>query len=560
MFLILSFYLFMLNSLSWIYGIMMLINKNQFMMEWMMYSNNSMKMIYLIYFDWMSLIFISTVTLISSMVILYSMNYMENDLNIKRFMLLIIIFVSSMILMIISPNMLSILLGWDGLGLSSYCLVAYYSSKKSFNSSMITILMNRFGDIMILILISLFMMYGSWNFLQFKFINNLFMFIIMLAGITKSAQIPFSSWLPMAMAAPTPISSLVHSSTLVTAGVYILIRFNYLMNYNFLYFLMMLSCLTMFMSGSSANMEYDLKKIIALSTLSQLGLMILTVSINLPKLAFFHLITHAMFKSLLFLCSGIIIHNYLNNQDIRLISMMYMNMPFINLTFNTASLTLCGMPFLTGFYSKDLIIEMFIMNNNNFLMFFMMFTSMSLTMSYTFRMMFYLNLKSLKSSLNNHYMSWNLMNYSIIILLMLSLFYGSILNWIFFSSLNQIYLPNNLKTIIYKFLLVGLLSGLMLSMIKIKSINLNKYLFFLYNFFSTMWYLPFLLKNNKNNLLNFNNNLLMFSDSKWLEFLTSQKIIMSINSIYKFKYLYNLNFMFTLSFMIYLIIMLLKLY
>nr|YP_009728666.1 NADH dehydrogenase subunit 5 [Asobara japonica]QHR84922.1 NADH dehydrogenase subunit 5 [Asobara japonica] len=555
-FFITSLYLMITNIFIWFMSIILLLNNFNLIIEWNIFKINSMKMIYIIYLDWMTLMFMSTVMMISSMVIIYSMNYMMNDYSIKRFFYLIFIFILSMIFMIISPNIMSILLGWDGLGLSSYCLVAYYSNKKSFNSSMITILMNRIGDIMILMLIGLFIMYGSWNFMfNYKF-NNIMMLIILITSFTKSAQIPFSSWLPLAMAAPTPISSLVHSSTLVTAGIYLLIRFNYLMNYKIMYMLSILSCTTMFMAGMSANMEFDLKKIIALSTLSQLSLMILTISMNFSKLTFFHLVTHAMFKSLLFLCSGIMIHNYFNHQDIRFMSFMNINMPNINLIFNIASLTLCGMPFLAGFYSKDFIIEMFMMNNFNWLMFILMFSSMGMTVSYTFRLMFYLTMTNIKINLMNLYYSYNLMNYSIIILLFKSLFYGSILNWILFSSLNMIYLNKLMKLLIYFFLLFGLIMGMMLPMMKF---NMNSYLiYYFYNFNNNMWFLPFILKKNKINMLKFNNNLLMHNDNSWME-LFINIIFYYFKMFFKIKYIYNLNFLLIMMFTMYMIMMIMYL-
>lgn len=188
----------------------------------------------------------------------------------------------------------------------------------------------------------------------------------MIAAITKRAQIPFSSWLPAAMAAPTPVSALVHSSTLVTAGVYLLIRFrpifsNYMLNRN----LLLLSVLTMFISGLGAIFEYDLKKIIALSTLSQLGLIIRTLCLGIPEFAFFHLLTHALFKSLLFICAGYVIHGMKDCQDIRFIGAITIQRPVLVSYFNVANLALCGMPFLAGFYSKDLILERILMQTRN---------------------------------------------------------------------------------------------------------------------------------------------------------------------------------------------------
>jgi len=179
------------------------------------------------------------VLLISGLVILYSKDYMAADKSINRFILLVLIFVFSIILLIISPNLIRILLGWDGLGLVSYCLVVYFQNVKSFNAGMLTALSYRIGDVALLIAIAWILNYGGWNYIfyldYFKG-DNLIKIIggfVLLAAITKRAQIPFSSWLPAAIAAPTPVSALVHSSTLVTAGVYLLIRFNCLLFDNF---------------------------------------------------------------------------------------------------------------------------------------------------------------------------------------------------------------------------------------------------------------------------------------------------------------------------------------
>nr|YP_010584115.1 NADH dehydrogenase subunit 5 [Aphidius colemani]UZT28760.1 NADH dehydrogenase subunit 5 [Aphidius colemani] len=552
MYFLMSFYLLMLSFSMFGLFLKFLILKTNMIFLWNLIIINSMKIEYIIYLDWMTFLFISTVSMISSMVILYSMEYMKMDKSLKRFMYLIIIFVMSMIFMIISMNMFSILLGWDGLGLSSYCLVAYYKSKKSFNSSMITILMNRVGDIMIILSIGLMMYLGSLNFIMMNKLNMLIMYLILIASITKSAQIPFSTWLPMAMTAPTPISALVHSSTLVTAGVYLLIRFNHLMNNNFMYFLFILSMITMFMAGLTANFEYDLKKIIALSTLSQLGLMMMTISMNLPKLTLFHLITHAMFKSLLFLCSGIIIHNYFNNQDIRYISNLNLKFPFIYSTFNIATLTLCGMPFLSGFYSKDLIIEMFNMLNNNYILYLMMYMSMGTTVSYSFRLIFYISFKDPKMNNMSYYLSNNFMNYSLMILLLMSMFYGSIINWIMLSSLNKIFLTKNMKLMIFFILMFMMLFMLVINNFKLNYFFKNNLIF---KFMNLMWLLPLLDKKIKMKMMIYSNMMNYICDLGWLEQNSSKKIINMIMYMYNFKNIDKLNMLLMMMFMSYLILM-----
>nr|APF47447.1 NADH dehydrogenase subunit 5 [Pholetesor sp. SNS-2016] len=536
---LMSFNLLMLSFLSFNLSLIFLIKKFIYLYEWLIYMNNFMLIKLIYYFDWMSLMFIGTIFLISSMVILYSINYMENDLNINRFMLLILIFVASMIFMIISMNMIVILLGWDGLGLSSYCLVIYYQNKKSYNSGMITILMNRVGDILILLSISLMMIKNSWNFLFFDgYLDYLLILLLFIASITKSAQIPFSTWLPLAMAAPTPVSSLVHSSTLVTAGIYLLIRLNYLFSKNLLIIMMIISSFTMFFSGVSANFEFDLKKIIALSTLSQLGLMLFILSFKLPMISFFHLIMHAMFKSLLFLCSGIIIHNYFNNQDIRLISLNNFYLPYINLIFLLSSLTLSGLPFLTGFYSKDFIIEMFNMKINNYFLFFIMYFSMGLTVSYSSRLMFYLNIKVLKNLIFLKLKFINLMNLSIFILIFMTIFFGSMMNWLMFNSLNYIYLSKFNKLLIFFFLLIGLISGILMA----KMINLKSFFFMnIYKFYNMMFFLPFNLKKNKINYFKFLSFMMFIQDYGWNEYIFLKKFLYILNLNNFIKVLNKLN-------------------
>lgn len=214
--------------------------------------------------------------------------------------------------------------------------------------------------------------------------------LVVMAAITKRAQIPFSAWLPAAIAAPTPVSALVHSSTLVTAGVYLLIRFRPALNGSSVSSgLLILSCLTMFIAGLGANFEYDLKKIIALSTLRQLGVIISILSIGMADLAFFHLLRHALFKALLFICAGVIIHNVKDYQDIRRMGGLVKRIPLTRINITLSNLALCGMPFIAGFYSKDLIIEAAFMRDINKISFFLYILATGLTVCYTFRLIFY---------------------------------------------------------------------------------------------------------------------------------------------------------------------------
>nr|YP_009646728.1 NADH dehydrogenase subunit 5 [Gonioctena intermedia]APM86023.1 NADH dehydrogenase subunit 5 [Gonioctena intermedia]AVX29548.1 NADH dehydrogenase subunit 5 [Gonioctena intermedia]AVX29561.1 NADH dehydrogenase subunit 5 [Gonioctena intermedia] len=479
-----------LMFLSWDYSLIL---------EFNLVSLNSSNFVMVILLDWMSLLFMSFVFFISSMVIFYSEEYMLGDLFINRFIMLVFMFVLSMMFLIISPNLISILLGWDGLGLVSYCLVIYYQNVKSYNAGMLTALSNRIGDVALLMAIAWMLNFGSWNFIFYlemmkgDLIMELINYLVVLAAMTKSAQIPFSSWLPAAMAAPTPVSSLVHSSTLVTAGVYLLIRFNYSFSENLMYLLLFISSMTMFMSGLGANFEYDLKKIIALSTLSQLGLMMSILALGSYKLAFFHLLTHALFKALLFMCAGNIIHNLNNCQDIRFMGGLIKHMPLTCTFFNICNFSLCGLPFLSGFYSKDLIVEVLSMNYLNMYIYMIFYISIGLTVCYSFRLTYYsltgtFNFLSLNSLTEQSYLMLKSMGG----LIFFVIFSGSMLMWLIFPSPVFICLPMVMKLMTLFMIMIGIWLGYEMAKFKIfYKLKSNKYLN-LVSFFALMWNMPML--------------------------------------------------------------------
>nr|YP_010692990.1 NADH dehydrogenase subunit 5 [Carpomya incompleta]WCB98106.1 NADH dehydrogenase subunit 5 [Carpomya incompleta] len=481
-------------------SLMFLLNDYTIFLEWEVISLNSSSIVMTILFDWMSLLFMSFVLLIASLVIYYSKEYMSEDININRFIMLVLMFVLSMMLLIISPNLISILLGWDGLGLVSYCLVIYFQNVKSYNAGMLTALSNRIGDVAFLLAIAWMLNYGSWNYIFYleSMKNSVEMEIIgsliVLAAMTKSAQIPFSSWLPAAMAAPTPVSALVHSSTLVTAGVYLLIRFNILLCDSFLgQLLLLLSGLTMFMAGLGANFEFDLKKIIALSTLSQLGLMMSILSMGFYKLAFFHLLTHALFKALLFMCAGAIIHNMNNSQDIRLMGGLGVYMPLTTACFNVANLALCGMPFLAGFYSKDMILEIVSLSYINMFSFFLYFFSTGLTVCYSFRLVYYsmtgeLNCGSLNMLSDEGWIMLRGMSG----LLFMSIIGGSMLSWLIFPTPYMICLPIYMKLLTLFVCIVGGVMGYLISNVSLFYFNKSLSNYLLSYFFGYMWFMPYI--------------------------------------------------------------------
>nr|QWL25015.1 NADH dehydrogenase subunit 5 [Cryptotermes brevis] len=491
-------FLFFSGLLLFIGGFYFMLNNLVYFIEWDIITLNSSSVVMTFLFDWMSLIFTGFVFFISSLVILYSDDYMHGDLNLNRFILLVLMFVLSMMFLIVSPNMISILLGWDGLGLVSYCLVIYYQNVKSYNAGMLTVLSNRVGDVALLMVIAWMLNFGSWNyiyyldFLRNSFEMDLISLLVVLAAVTKSAQIPFSSWLPAAMAAPTPVSALVHSSTLVTAGVYLLIRFSPAFNNNLSIFLLIISGLTMFMAGLGANFEYDLSKIIALSTLSQLGLMISAVSIGLVTMAFFHLLTHALFKALLFMCAGVIIHTMKDSQDIRFMGNLSVQMPFTSVCLGVSSFALCGMPFLAGFYSKDLILELVSFSYINFVGFFLFFASTGLTVCYSFRLFYYVfcgdfNLSSLYNISDDNLN----MLCGMIGLMLIAVFGGSMLSWLIFCTPSVICLPFYLSFLVIFVSLLGGWIGYEFSSLSLMDSLISLSFYKSVVFSGSMWFMPY---------------------------------------------------------------------
>ena len=311
--------------------------------------------------DIYSVIFRIAVITISSCVIYYNGFYIDREVYYRRFCKLVLLFVFSILFLIIIPNLLGLIVGWDGLGITSYLLVIYYQDKRSLGSGTITVLRNRVGDVLFFVGIALCRSLSRWRFLDVDigWLVSGLCGVIIVGCMTKRAQIPFSAWLPAAIAAPSPVSALVHSSTLVTAGVYVLIRFSGRICSGWYLFLGVVSSLTIFISAISAVFEADVKKVVALSTLRQLGVIILALSVGAVRVCFFHLVSHALFKALIFLCVGRIIH-FSGIQDLRYLGGFNYSSPVIIGWLSVACLSLIGFPFLSGFFSKDLVIESFL--------------------------------------------------------------------------------------------------------------------------------------------------------------------------------------------------------
>ena len=360
------------------------------LLEWNILRISCRPIIFHLIADPIGIIFSCTVLFISANVLSFSTIYIKNDIFINRFTIIVLLFVLSINILIFLPHFIILLLGWDGLGFTSFILVIYYQNSRSLSAGIITALSNRIGDAIILIAIACTLHQGHWYIINIRHNPNIISsqtILIILAAITKRAQIPFSRWLPAAIAAPTPVSALVHSSTLVTAGVFLLIRFYPFLHSinNFNLIITIIAASTIIIAGLRALRECDIKKIIALSTLRQLGLIILAIGINIPKLAYSHIITHALFKALLFICAGSLINYHNHTQDLRWIGITTSQIPITTTCITVANIALCGLPFISGFYSKDIIIEWTIHSPTNYIIFILSILSIRLTRAYSIR-------------------------------------------------------------------------------------------------------------------------------------------------------------------------------
>lgn len=433
-------------------------------------------------FDNISLIFGIIVTIISTCVFIFACKYIEEDKTFFRFIWILLSFVISILILIFSRSLFFILLGWDGLGITSFALIIYYQRKESYDAGFLTIIINRLGDALIVRSFVLFLIYGHFLISQKLFFLTVIFLVV--ASLTKSAQFPFRAWLPAAIAAPTPVRALVHSSTLVTAGIYLIIRLRVFSLDEFSSkLLILLGSVTCFLGGAAAIYEYDLKKIIALSTLRQLGLIIFCLGIGYYNLSLFHLFTHALFKAILFLSAGSILIIAWGNQDIRLLGGISRVLPVRIIIFSLRRLCLIGIPFLSAFFSKHSILEIIIISKINFFSLVIILLSTVFSTVYSVRMLKVLCWSIPVNSLNLKNNSLKV-NVRIIVLGFFSVVFGKIL---FFSE--SFYLEYiNISAWINIIIVFGVLYGLT---IKLK----NSY------FFRRMFYSVPLLR-RVNNLLN----------------------------------------------------------
>ncbi len=366
-----------------------------------------------LFYDTVSVTMIVVITIISFFVHLYSTAYMSHDPHLSRFMSYLSFFTFFMLVLVTSDNFVQLFIGWEGVGLCSYLLINFWFTRILANKAALkAMVVNRIADVFFTLAIILILITFKttdfvivFNLLPYIFneniiflnviINkiNIITFFLFIGAIGKSAQIGFHTWLPDAMEGPTPVSALLHAATMVTAGVFLVIRSSLFFEYSdyILFLLCIFGSTTALFSGFVASFQYDIKKIIAYSTCSQLGYMFFSCGLSNYNVAFFHLFNHAFFKALLFLSAGALIHSLFDEQDIRKMGGLVNYLPFIYLAILVGSLAILGTPFLSGFYSKDLILELtysrYIIDSNY--IFLIAVSAALLTSTYSFKLLYF---------------------------------------------------------------------------------------------------------------------------------------------------------------------------
>lgn len=351
------------------------------------------------YYDQLSILWLLFVTGIGTLIHIYSTSYMHDDANFHKFFSYLNLFVFFMMVLVTGSNLLMMFIGWEGVGLCSYLLIGFWYQNQDFNdAAKKAFIMNRIGDLGFLIgTFVLLHIFGTIDFIDIKNSPELGTSVALLSLATlglfigatgKSAQLPLFTWLPDAMAGPTPVSALIHAATMVTAGIFLITRMNFIFDLtpNIQFLIAVIGALTALVAASIALVQNDIKKVLAFSTVSQLGLMFMALGFGAYEVAVFHVITHAFFKACLFLGSGSVIHAIGGEQDMRHMGGLKNTMKITYITFLVSSLAISGIPPLSGFFSKDEIL-LTAFHQNTILWIIGSFASI-LTAFYMFRLVF----------------------------------------------------------------------------------------------------------------------------------------------------------------------------
>ncbi|HEY0403374.1 MAG TPA: NADH-quinone oxidoreductase subunit L [Blastococcus sp.] len=427
------------------------------------------------YFDQLTVSLGLAVIYCSTLIHIYSVDYLSTDPHIQRFFSYLSAFTAGMLVLICGGNFLVMFVGWEAIGLVSYLLINFYFTRiQSNKAAILAFTMNRGGDMLMSIgFFAIFSIFGSLNYSEIfslvPFINDITITIISLfllgGALAKSANIPLHSWLPGSMEAPTPVSALLHAATLVTAGIYLLIRVSPILEYSStaLLVITIIGSTTAFIAATSGLLANDLKRIIAFSTISQLGYMMMAIGLSQYNVALMHTVNHAFFKALLFLGAGAVIHSFADQQDVRKMGGLIKFLPFTYSVMLTGSLSLLATPYLTGFYSKDLILELAFgqYNFSGIYAYILGSLTAGITAFYSFRLISLVflttpngNKHSYLNSLNGEGEKLNLIViFPLLILALFSIFFGFVFSDLFIGIgsdffQNSIFMhPNNISLI-----------------------------------------------------------------------------------------------------------------
>ena len=519
---LISFYFFQINGDS-VVLISNWISSGSFSVDWS------------INFNLLSCSMVLMVNFVSTLIHIYSVGYMNKDPKRSTFMGYLGLFTFFMLLLVSSNNLLQLFLGWEGVGLTSYLLIGFWNYKNSANDAAIkAFVVNRIGDFgLLLAIFTIFVVFGTLNINEIMILVNsysdsyfnfvgikihsitLISVLLFIGCMGKSAQFGLHTWLPDAMEGPTPVSALIHAATMVTAGVFLLILMSPLIEVSEFAskLILIVGSLTCIFAASVAIFQNDIKKIIAYSTCSQLGYMFMAVGASAYSLAYFHLISHAFFKALLFLGAGSVIHSMSDEQNIKNMGGLYNKIPLTYLTMIIGSLSLIGIPFFSGYFSKDLILETLFLRDSKLssYAFFAGLLAVLFTTLYSLRLIIYVfHRKSMANEkvVAHIHESPFIMTFPLIVLSIFAIFFGMFSNSYFIGSdylsvwseiifvdksFNENFIYENMPIFYKKLPLIIIIFGIIISYLIYFSFDnfipvIKNRLRIVHNFFKNKWY------------------------------------------------------------------------